>query len=98
MTTPELSRKVRQLDNDVHQIYTMLSRIEITHGNRLNEIGEDLDGINARLDGHDARFDAIDTRFDAVDARFNAVDARFDVLESKLDRVIDLVTGDRPQG
>ena len=95
MTTPDLSRKVRQLDNDVHAIYAMLSRIEISHGNRLIEIGEDLDGIKARLDGHDARFDAIDARLDGHDTRFDAIDTRLDNLDTKLDRVIALVSGDR---
>jgi hypothetical protein len=105
MTTPDLSRKVRQLDNDVQSIYEILARIELTQGrhtNRFNEMGHDLDGLRARLDAHDGRFDAHDARFDAIDARldthdtrFDAIDTRLDNLDTKLDRVIALVSGDR---
>jgi hypothetical protein len=41
MTTPDLGRKVRQLDNDVQAIYEMLAGISATQhrqGNRLEEI------------------------------------------------------------
>ncbi len=45
---PDLARKVSQLDNDVGAIYNMLNAIQTTqqrHGNRLEEIGQDLGGI-----------------------------------------------------
>ena len=90
MTTPDLSRKVRQLDNDVQSIYEILARIELTQGrhtNRFNEMGHDLDGLRARLDAHDGRFDAHDARFDAHDARFDAIDARLDTHDTRFDAI-----------
>lgn len=49
---PDLTRKVRQLDNDVQSIYEMLARIEATQkrqSNRLNEVGEVVDAVSDRV-------------------------------------------------
>jgi hypothetical protein len=62
MTTPDLARKVQQLDNDVHEIYGLLNGIAGTqqrHGHRLDELA-------AKLDTHDTRFDAMDAKLDRV--------------------------------
>lgn len=54
MTTPaDLTRKVRQLDNDVQSIYEMLTRIDATqqrHSHRLDEVAGRLDEVVGRLD------------------------------------------------
>jgi hypothetical protein len=45
---PEITRKVRQLDNDVQSIYEMLAKIEATQtrqGNRLTDMDGKLDAI-----------------------------------------------------
>jgi 3-deoxy-D-manno-octulosonic-acid transferase len=42
MSTPDLTRKVRQLDNDVQAVYEMLAGISATQqrqANRLEELG-----------------------------------------------------------
>jgi hypothetical protein len=52
MTTPDLTRKVRQLDNDVQSIYEMLAKIEATqnrHGNRLGEIADAQSEMDRKL-------------------------------------------------
>ena len=62
MTPGEIERKVRQLDNDVQEIYVLLHGISATqtrHGNRLDRIDGRLDGIDSRLDGIDGRLDGI---------------------------------------
>ena len=80
MPGAEIERKVRQLDNDVTDIYSMLSSIQAVQQRQ----GHRLDEIDRKLHEHDARFDAHDARFDAHDARF-------DVVEGKLDEVLELL-------
>lgn len=75
MASQKLEQKVRQLDNDVHEIYGMLS-----------DIREAQKGHDARLDAHDARFDALDARFDAHDARFDSVEGKLDRVLEILER------------
>jgi hypothetical protein len=91
-STPDLRRKVRQLDNDVRAIYGLLETIQTTQGSH----GLRLDSIDARLARHDARFDAIDARLNDHDARFDAIDSRFEPIDSKLDTVLDLLRGRTP--
>lgn len=65
MTPGEIERKVRQLDNDVQEIYVLLHAISATqsrHGNRLDGIEGRLDGIDGRLDGIDGRLDGLATQ------------------------------------
>jgi archaellum component FlaC len=72
VTTPEIGRKVRQLDNDVQAIYEMISKIDKTqqgHTTRLNGIDTHLEGIDTRLGGIDTRLGGIDTRVGAVETQ-----------------------------
>ncbi len=49
----EIERKVRQLDNDVQSIYTMLSAIQGTqerHTNRLGELVVKVDALDVKVD------------------------------------------------
>lgn len=96
MTTPgSLEKRVRRLENDVHDAYAILTdvlTIQKQHTNQLVSIEGKLDGhdvmlgvIESRLDGHDARFDSIDARFDAMDFRFDAMDSRFDAIDGRFD-------------
>jgi chromosome segregation ATPase len=101
MTAPELSRKVRQLDNDVQSIYELLTEISTTqvrHGNRLDELGGQLSSIAGtqlrhgnRLDELADKLDGHDQRFDAHDQRFDAHDQRFDAMDEKLDEVLAIL-------
>ena len=97
----EIQRKVRQLDNDVTDIHSMLTSIQAgqqRQAHRIDEVDRKLhehdarfDGITAKLVEHDARLDAVDAKLLEHDARFDAVDARFDVVEGKLDEVLGLL-------
>ncbi len=68
----EIERKVRQLDNDVQSIYTMLSAIQGTqerHTNRLGELAVKVDAIDAKFDGFDARLEGVETRMTGLEAK-----------------------------
>ncbi|CAM3357448.1 hypothetical protein OCAE111667_05345 [Occultella aeris] len=61
-TPAELERKVDQLDNDVHEIYSMLTAVtehQLAHDARF-------DSIDGRLDGHNTRLDSIGEKLDTV--------------------------------
>ncbi len=76
----EIERKVRQLDNDVQSIYTMLSAIQGTqerHTNRLGELAVKVDGLDGKVD--------------ALAGRVASLDARVDGLDTKVDTVLDLL-------
>lgn len=69
MTPAEVERKVRQLDNDVSSIYELLATISSTqgrHGNRLDELGEDVSRLDAKVTGLDTRLSSLDTKMDTV--------------------------------
>lgn len=58
----EIEREVRQLDNDVQSIYTMLSAIQGTqerHTNRLGELAVKVDAIDGKLGTVDAKLDTV---------------------------------------
>jgi hypothetical protein len=64
MSSGEVERKVRQLDNDVQAIHGLLHDLSATQarqGNRLDEIQANLDGHGQRHDGIDGRLDGIET-------------------------------------
>lgn len=70
MATPSgIERKVRHLGNDVQSIYELLAAISSTlqrHGNRLNELGEDLQAHGVRLDGIDGRLEGLGGQMEEV--------------------------------
>jgi hypothetical protein len=52
MATPDVERKVRQLDNDVQSIYEMLAKIAATQtrqGNRLDELATSIGEVDDKL-------------------------------------------------
>lgn len=54
-SSADLTRKVRQLDNDVQSIYELLAGIAATqqrHGNRFDEIATELAGHGDQLTSH----------------------------------------------
>jgi chromosome segregation ATPase len=97
----EIQRKVRQLDNDVTDIYSMLTSIQAgqqRQAHRIDEVDRKLhehdarfDGITAKLVEHDARLDAVDARFDVVEGKLDVVEGKLDVVEGKLDEVLGLL-------
>ncbi len=101
----EVERKVRQLDNDVQSIYTMLSAIQGTQERHTNRLGElavkfdnlqtKLDDLAVRFDNLETRFDSVNTRFDSVNTRFDSVNTRFDSVDTKIDTVLALLQDPR---
>ncbi|MDQ3307788.1 MAG: hypothetical protein M3499_05460 [Actinomycetota bacterium] len=79
----EIERKVRQLDNDVQSIYTMLSAIQGTqerHTNRLGELA--------------VKVDTVETKVDTLDGKVSTLDGKVDTLDGKVDTVLALLRRD----
>ncbi|CAN5587922.1 hypothetical protein BH11ACT8_BH11ACT8_08520 [soil metagenome] len=69
MTPGEIERKVRQLDNDVQEIYVLLHGISATQSRHSNR----LDSIDGRLDSIDGRLDSIGGRLDGIDGQLGGL-------------------------
>ncbi|MHB1535507.1 MAG: hypothetical protein ACYC1D_13040 [Acidimicrobiales bacterium] len=68
-TSPDLTCKVRQRDNDVQSIYELLTGISATQqrqGNRLEELGDQLEGLANQLEGLASEQASQNEKFDAV--------------------------------
>ncbi len=79
----EVERKVRQLDNDVQSIYTMLSAIQGTqerHTNRLGELAVKVDSLDTKIDTLGARVDSLDTKIDTLATRVDSLDGKIDTV------------------
>jgi hypothetical protein len=78
----EIDRRVRQVGNDVDEIYGMLKRVFATqeeHGTLLREHSDALADLNAKFTGLDAKVTGLDAKFTGL----------FGDLDAKLDRVLD---------
>lgn len=67
MSTPNLDRRVRRLENDVQAIYEMLATITATQqrqGNRLDEIDTKLDNLAEVQQRQSAQLDSQATQLD----------------------------------
>ncbi|MBA2574700.1 MAG: hypothetical protein H0V02_07945 [Nocardioidaceae bacterium] len=65
----EIERKVRQLDNDVQSIYTMLSAIQGTqerHTNRLGELAVKVDSLDTKIDTLTSTIDTLTGKIDTA--------------------------------
>jgi hypothetical protein len=95
---PEVGRKVRQLGNDVNEIYELLFRISDTqarHGTALADLGGAVADIRDTQARHGSRLDALETRFDGLETRFDGLDVKFtgmfEGLDSKVSLIIDRI-------
>ena len=93
MTTssPDLDRKVRQLDNDVHAVYEMITKVHGTlqlHTTRLDGIDAGLGEMNTRLDTVETRLDTVETRLDTVETRLGGVETGLVGVGTKVDEVL----------
>lgn len=71
-----VQRKLRQLDNDVQSIYEMLAAISGTqtrHGNRLDELAEQLTAHGEQLAAHGEQLAAQDRRLRDMDTKLDTV-------------------------
>jgi archaellum component FlaC len=89
VTTPEIDRKVRQLDNDVQAIYEMISRVSGTQQRHTTR----LDGIDARLGDMESHLENLDTKVASLDTRVAGLDTRVASLDAKVAGLDTKVTG-----
>ena len=83
----EIERKLRQLDNDVQSIYTMLSAIQGTqerHTNRLGEIAVKVDGLESQFGTLDRKIGTLDNKVDSLAAKVTDLDGNLGTLDDKL--------------
>ncbi|MFX0538832.1 hypothetical protein ACQBAT_12930 [Ornithinimicrobium sp. Y1847] len=69
MTATDLERKVRQLDNDVSAIYTMIFDVQGTqkrHTNRFDELQSDIVALGQRAAGLEGRMEGLEVKLDQV--------------------------------
>lgn len=105
MTAADLERKVRQHDNDIAAIYSLISDIQTTqsqHTNRFDELTEDVAGLDTRLGSVESRMmslegtvDRLDTKVGQLDTKVDALDTKFNGLQGTVNQVLDLLQRDR---
>lgn len=64
-----LERQVRQHDNDVSALYTMIADIQNTqrrHSNRFDELTEDVGALSDRMGSLEAKVGSLETKIDQV--------------------------------
>tara|TARA_B100001105_G_scaffold255434_1_gene254866 strand:- start:83 stop:388 length:306 start_codon:yes stop_codon:yes gene_type:complete len=71
-------------DNQLHNLYTFLTRKFDTIDARFNAIDE-------RFEIIDRKFDEVDARFDKIDIRLEGIDARFDENETIQNEILNAI-------
>jgi chromosome segregation ATPase len=97
VTSAELDRKVRQLDNDVHAIYRTLDKISETqgkHGEALADVKDSLSSVRGTQARHGNRLSEIDGHLEGIDSALTDMRAaqarhgnRLDGIDGRLDRM-----------
>ena len=88
MTAIDLERKVRQHDNDISAVYTMIADIQNTqrrHTNRFDELTEDVGALDGRLSSVEKGMSSLVTRMSSLETRMSS-------LEAKVDQVLELLS------
>ena len=96
MTDIDVERKIRQHDNDISAIYTMIAEVQNTqrrHTNRFDELTEDVKALGGRMDSLDTRMTSLEGKVDSLDTRMTSVGGKVDSLGGKVDQVLDLLKG-----
>ena len=94
MTATGLERKVRQLDNDVSEIYTMIFDIQGTqkrHSNRFDELQTDITGLGAQMTGLEGRMGSLEGQMAGLERRMGSLEGKVDSVAAQLDEVISLL-------
>jgi len=87
----EIERKVRQIDNDVQSIYTMLSAIQGTqerHTNRLGELAVKVDSLDTKVNTLGATVDSLDTKIDTLTSTVDTLTGKIDTAVALLRRAL----------
>ena len=97
MTSTELERKVRQLDSDVHEIYSMLDKISVTQGQQseaLAGVQDSLSRVHGTQARHGNRLSEIDGHLEGIDSALTEMRAtqarqgnRLDGIDGRLDGI-----------
>lgn len=87
MSPVEIERKLRQIDNDVQSIYTMLSAIQGTQERHTNRLGE----LAVKADSLDSKVDGLDTGLTSLETQVGSVETQLSTLDSKIDSVLELL-------
>ena len=97
MTSTELERKVRQLDSDVHEIYSMLDKISVTqgqHSEALAGVQDSLSRVHGTQARHGNRLSEIDGHLEGIDSALTEMRAtqarqgnRLDGIDGRLDSI-----------
>ncbi len=97
MTSTELERKVRQLDSDVHEIYSMLDKISVTqgqHSEALAGVQDSLSRVHGTQARHGNRLSEIDGHLEGIDSALTEMRAtqarqgnRLDGIDGRLDGI-----------
>jgi chromosome segregation ATPase len=103
VATPDINRKVRQLDNDVQAIYGLLEGItenQHKHSTALADLGVAVTGIRAtqqrqynRLDELDGRFEGLESGLAEVRTTLSRHGNRFEEFDGRFDRLETKVDG-----
>ena len=94
MTATGLERKVRQHDNDISAVYTMIADIQNTqhrHTNRFNELTEDVAGLGERMASRETGVASLETGVVSLETGVASLETTVAPLESKVDQVLDLL-------
>ncbi|WP_256839691.1 hypothetical protein [Ornithinimicrobium faecis] len=87
MAAPDIEHKIRQHDNDIAAIYTMITNVlntQVRHTNRFNELGEDVATLAGKVDSLNIKVDTLDTRMTSLEGTVNS-------LDGKVDQILDLL-------
>jgi chromosome segregation ATPase len=97
VTSTELERKVRQLDSDVHEIYSMLDKISVTqgqHSEALAGVQDSLSRVHGTQARHGNRLSEIDGHLEGIDSALTEMRAtqarqgnRLDGIDGRLDSI-----------
>jgi archaellum component FlaC len=97
VTSTELERKVRQLDSDVHEIYSMLDKISVTqgqHSEALDGVQDSLSRVHGTQARHGNRLSEIDGHLEGIDSALTEMRAtqarqgnRLDGIDGRLDGI-----------
>lgn len=103
MTATGLERKVRQHDNDISAVYSMIADIQNTqrrHTNRFDELTEDVGSLDGRMTSLEGRMTSIegklasmDGTLDSLESKVASLDEKVPSLDGKLDQVLELLRG-----
>ena len=94
MTATGLERKVRQHDNDISALYTMIADIQNTqrrHTNRFDELTEDVGSLDGRMSSLETRMTSLEGKVGSLDGKVDSLEGKVDSLDGKLDQVLDLL-------